>query len=104
MKIKTKHTPGPWRASVPFIGTDETDPQTIAYLSDHRNRKPRLTVEQAANGALIAAVPDLLVACELARYALDPGAALLERGWAGQNDAPEALAAINSAIAKARQS
>lgn len=59
------HTPGPWQYRTgDFIGTAEEDYQTVAYLSDHRNRKPRPTEEKIANGHLIAAAPDLLAALE----------------------------------------
>lgn len=62
---EAKHTPGPWLYHPPsFIGTDEEDPQTIGYVSDHRNRKARPSGEMEANGHLFAAAPDLLAALE----------------------------------------
>lgn len=54
-----KHTPGPWQAIGTFIGTVEEDYQTIAYASDHRNRKPWADGEQEANAHLIAAAPTM---------------------------------------------
>jgi hypothetical protein len=59
-----KHTPGPWKAAGDFIGTDEADPQTIAYVSDHRNRRPRGNDVDKANARLIAAAPELLEALQ----------------------------------------
>ncbi len=56
-----KHTPKYWKyLPSGFIGTTEEDDQTIAYLSDHRNRKMRPPEETEANGRLIAAAPELL--------------------------------------------
>ena len=59
-QMKTKHTPGKWKSQGQFIGTDEEDSQTIAYLSDHRNNKQRSQTETKANGRLIENAPDLL--------------------------------------------
>lgn len=58
----SKHTPGPWFANGEFIGTIESDSQTVAYVSSHRNRKLRPLDEEAANARLIAAGPELLEA------------------------------------------
>ncbi|MEG5170818.1 hypothetical protein [Microcoleus sp. B3-D7] len=58
--MKTKHTPGKWKAQGEFIGTDEEDSQTIAYLSCHRNNTRRTDLETNANAKLIANAPDLL--------------------------------------------
>lgn len=58
--MKTKHTPGKWKAHGDCIGTDEEDFQTIAYLSCHRNRKRRSKVETSANARLIENAPELL--------------------------------------------
>lgn len=55
-----KHTPGPWKAVGTFIGTVESDSQTIAYVDNHRNRKLRAEGEDEANARLIAAAPELL--------------------------------------------
>ena len=57
-----KYTPSPWKNVDGFIGTDEEDSQTIAYLSDHRNMKQRTDAEEEANATLIAASPELLEA------------------------------------------
>jgi hypothetical protein len=63
------HTRGPWKFTAPhFIGTDEADPQTIAYMDEHRNRRRRPEGEQEANARLIAAAPDL---AEAVRFAVD---------------------------------
>ena len=51
-----------WMSEGAFIGTDEEDTQTIAYLSNHRNNRSRTKKETKANGRLIAAAPDLLAA------------------------------------------
>jgi hypothetical protein len=58
------HTPLPWKARGHFIGTDDCDPQTIAYVDDHRNRRPRSVAETNANAALIALAPTLLARCQ----------------------------------------
>ena len=60
--MKIEHTPGKWKAHGEFIGTDEDDTQTIAYLSCHRNRAWRSQVETNANARLIENAPDLLKA------------------------------------------
>jgi hypothetical protein len=62
MELMTTHTPAPWKVIGHFIGTDEPDPQTIAYLDDHRNRRARPHGETEANGLLIAAAPIMLKA------------------------------------------
>lgn len=61
-----KHTLGPWavQGNEGFVGTDEGDPQTICYMSDHRNRRQRSREESQANARLIAAAPQLLEACK----------------------------------------
>ena len=52
-----------WKSDGAFIGTDEEDTQTVAYLSnDYRNNSRRTKKETKANGRLIAAAPDLLAA------------------------------------------
>ena len=56
------HTPQPWKVQNGYIGTDEEDTQTIAYLSCHRNRVWRSEIETAANAKLIQHAPDLLEA------------------------------------------
>lgn len=58
---ESKHTS--WKFVAPhFIGTDEADPQTIAYLDDHRNRRSWSVDEMRAHGRLIAAAPQMLEA------------------------------------------
>lgn len=57
-----KHTPGKWKAVDEFIGTDSDDPQTIAYLSCHRNIRRRSEEETKTNAKLIESAPDLLEA------------------------------------------
>jgi hypothetical protein len=67
---ETKWTPGPWQFVGPhFIGTAGDDPQTVAYLDDHRNRKPRSSDEMQANGRLIAAAPEMYEALQAEKYA-----------------------------------
>jgi hypothetical protein len=51
-----------WKSEGDFIGTDEEDTQTVAYLSNRRNNSNRTKEETKANGRLIAAAPDLLAA------------------------------------------
>jgi len=50
------HTKRPWKYDGDvFVGTDETDSQTLCFLSEHRNQKRRDEIETQANGHLIAA-------------------------------------------------
>lgn len=66
------YTPGPWIFIAPdFIGTDEEDYQTIAYVDDHRNRKQRSASEHIANAYLISAAPKLLEALQLAEATIE---------------------------------
>ena len=58
--MSPKHTPGNWKAVGEFIGTDEEDSQTVAYLSCHRNKTHRPELETQANARLIANAPALL--------------------------------------------
>lgn len=60
----TVYSKGPWYCKNSFIGTIEEDTQTIAYLSDHRNRKQRTELETFANGLLISSAPSLFEALE----------------------------------------
>ena len=91
------HTPGPWKYHPgTCITTDERDPQTIAYLSDHRNRKPRPEAESISNGLVIAAAPELLRAAkalsEEAHYdGIEPEFTI----------DPQTLAELDAAIAQA---
>ncbi len=72
MKNKPKHTPGPWVATKNIdgetivAGTRNKKSCCIAYGLYDENNEPTLG-EIAANAALIAAAPDLLEACNLAR-------------------------------------
>lgn len=86
------HTPGPWRIEVWHytngdrqVPTIQTDKDAIAQLYDLWPPDER-EGERDANALLIAAAPDLLHACKLARAALPSG--------------PE-LAAVMAAIEKA---
>lgn len=54
-----------WKATGTFIGTDEEDSQTIAYVSDARNRRQWSDEEELAYAHLIAAAPELLEAAEV---------------------------------------
>lgn len=58
------HTSGRWKAHGEFIGTAGEDPQTICYMSNHRNRKRRNPAENRSNALLIAASPQMLEVCE----------------------------------------
>lgn len=49
-----------WKTEQEWIGTDEPDPQTIAYVDEHRNRRRWTEDEKQAIVTLIAAAPDLL--------------------------------------------
>lgn len=57
--MKSKYIPGPWKAVDTFIGTDDRDPQTIAYVSDHRNERGWTACEKKATAKLIAAAPSM---------------------------------------------
>ena len=65
--MDTEHAPTLWISHGDFIGTDEEDSQTIAYCSDHRNRRPRSHEETLALAESIVracnSYPDLLAAC-----------------------------------------
>jgi len=69
--MKKPYSPSPWYSKGGFIGTDEEDIQTIAYLSDHRNSRLRPNTESESNGLLIAAAPELLEALENLLIKLD---------------------------------
>lgn len=58
----SNHTAGPWFADGHFVGTNEQDTQTVAYVDDHRNKKLRTDEEHRANARLIAAAPEMLEA------------------------------------------
>lgn len=49
MKLTVEQAGRPYIAIGVFIGTDEDDPQTITYISEHRNRKRRSAVRNAGN-------------------------------------------------------
>ncbi len=71
---EAKHTPGPWIMEVQCNGL-YIDIQPIRAYFDH-GRDP-VTAEDRANGRLIAAAPELLIACEamvLAAKHNDPAA------------------------------
>ncbi len=45
------------KAQGDFIGTDEPEPQTVAYIDDHRNRRRWTPEEKRAFAALLSAAP-----------------------------------------------
>jgi hypothetical protein len=55
-------TPGLLKQDGEFLGTDSTDPQTIAYASDHRNKYSLRLEERIANAARLAACWNKLLA------------------------------------------
>jgi hypothetical protein len=57
--------------------------------------------ERAPSAAAVAALPDLLEAAQEALWALDPYAALVERGMWHSDDNARAIRLLRSAIAKA---
>lgn len=67
-------TAGEWKSEGSWIGTSDDD-QTIAFMSDHRNRRPRLPAETKANAELIAHarqdIPLLLAHIEYLQGRLD---------------------------------
>ncbi|HEY9610641.1 hypothetical protein [Allocoleopsis sp.] len=99
-----KYTPAPWKTDeIHFVGTDEEDSQTIAYVSDHRNRKRRTETENKANAKLIATAPELLEAandfvCRLEDSSLDD---IEETLWRPDGDGWEELTRLKAAIQKA---
>ena len=61
----------------------------------------RNAVESPPSEAALAALPDLLEAAQEALWALDPYAALVERGMWHSDDSARAIKMLRSAIAKA---
>ena len=61
-------------------------------------------VECPPSEAAVAALPDLLEAAQEALWALDPYAALVERGMWHSDDSARAIRMLRSAIAKATSS
>jgi hypothetical protein len=93
--MKTKHTPGPWTFD-PEQGEVTTPTRIQRSQSEiatvETGWKEPFESEQQANGVLIAAAPDLLIACEVSVYHL---AAFL-----GMNN--PAVVAMKDAITKAK--
>ncbi len=73
---ETKHTPGPWRTATGFV---RAKTGVICQLS-HPHSLLRFVSydEEIANARLIAAAPDLLAACKMAKEYLVPD--LIEPG------------------------
>lgn len=99
----SKHTPGPWT----YHGDDSrpAHPRTVSGESRilgyiQRGANPKEMAEFHANATLIAAAPDLLVACEgLLEYA---GADLSAIDDRGESLLEEAIAKARLAVAKAK--
>jgi len=89
MKLTVEQAGRPYISIGVFIGTDEEDPQTIAYVSEHRNRKPRSAKETQAIIHLLCAAPRMLATLE---YVL---------GRLATDDA-ESIAAVKESIALAK--
>ena len=95
MKTTTKHTPGPWTALIPRIPHTRLHRMILGRAFDGSekaivDRVRGGSQEQAnANAYLIAAAPDLLMACQMA---------LNDRMF---KDWPEIATALIAAIAKA---
>ncbi len=98
-----RYTPAPWKAVNGFIGTDEDDSQTIAYVSDHRNRKQRGDEEEEANAQLIASAPELLEAAQAFVSRLEDSSLddIRETLWIPDGDGWAELTQLKQAIAKA---
>lgn len=100
---KTGHTELPWKANEDWIGTDR-DNQTIAYCSDHRNKRLGSHSERCANAQFIAlacnAHFELLAACERAIHDIDHPEAIHPRSKHTLSMATQQL--IREAISKAR--
>jgi hypothetical protein len=89
MSTESKHTPGPWHCkTVPIGRIWIQDSTTYAVAHVAKSRK-----ESEANAHLIAAAPELLEACEMARDVIS---------GAAQPDEHEALAILDALIAKAK--
>lgn len=106
-----RHTPGPWEAWNAHggtilrnwrIGESNTTPGVVRPIAVVANEDcGRSGDEQAANARLLAAAPDLLVACEAAKSALEWAAKELSKSMPVKFDEVEQLRA---AIDKASQS
>ena len=102
-----KHTQGKLKAVDVYLGTDEEDSQTIAYMDDHRNKRRCSLEEREANAQHLAAcwnaceginpeaVPDILAALDAALDEVDQTHA---EGY----PEPEWADAARAAMAKAR--
>jgi len=66
--MKTKHTPGPWRADRGSV----IGPDGLSIASTGNSSRARYPAERGANARLMAAAPSLLVACEAALQWLGP--------------------------------
>jgi len=97
------YTPGPWKADGVFIGTDEEDTQTIAYIDNHRNRRQRSVEEDHANACLIAAAPELLEAAKNFVFRLEDSSLdeIEESLWRPDGDGWKELTSLKNAIKKA---
>ena len=101
------HTRGRLKATGIYLGTDEEDSQTIAYMDNHRNKRRRAWEEDIANAKHLAAcwnaceginpeaVPDILAALDAALDEVDQTHA---EGY----PEPEWADAARAAMAKAR--
>lgn len=60
----TRFTPGPWVAvgTVVLVADGSEDRPLVAYMDDHRNKRPTPREEKEANAALTAAAPDMYAA------------------------------------------
>ena len=87
------HTPGPWTAHRCEHGW-HIGPQPDGVCTIHDNADGSRMAEHTANARLIAAAPDLLAACNVARVALEAAV-----GNAAQLDV--AIEAIDAAVVKA---
>lgn len=97
-----QHTPGPWHvvAGNNAIWTSVTDDREIAIcdLLDSGDKEKDL-----ANACLIAAAPDLLAVCELARELTAPWYAATGEAWAEREKKAASFATqLLAAVAKAR--
>jgi hypothetical protein len=97
--IKTSHTPGPWFVldarpeGVEALAIARLDNPPIICRIESKISGVKLTQEDQANAALIAAAPDLLKACRHALAALtDP-----------DTDEQDAIDALESTIGKATE-
>lgn len=89
------HTPGPWEASLGYTPTVKAGETLLCVPSARADDiGGRQLSELHANARLIAAAPDLLVACRAAKLALR-ATSKREKDYSGELDL------LNAAIAKA---